>query len=173
MVNIGFSFSYRYDSNDFSIFFIPFLKIFDLLFIFINKTGTKDPSWSSRSLPPGQAALSCFFHSLYPENATQDLLGYCVEIIGCLHHTEELPIKHVARLVTGRATSGPGETTFLHYYSNQNEINEELRNMPDFQFNMFDWDEYQGTAIGEAAAEVLRWAIAALQKEEYSRGDYK
>ena len=96
-----------------------------------------------------------------------------MEIIGCLHHTEELPIKHVARLVTGRPTSGPGETTFLHYFANQNEISQELRSMPDFEFNMFNWDEYRGTAIGRAAAEVLQWAIEALQKEEYSRGDYK
>ena len=95
-----------------------------------------------------------------------------MEIIGCLHHTEELPVKHVARMVTGRPTSGPGETTFLHYFSNQNEISQELRNTPDFEYNMFNWDEYRGTAIGRAAALVLQWAIGALENKEYSRGDY-
>ena len=79
----------------------------------------------------------------------------------------------MARLVTGRPTSGPGEMTFLQYFSDQNEINQEMRSMPDFEFNIFNWDEYRGTAIGRAATEVLQWAISALQNEEYSRGDYK
>lgn len=82
-------------------------------------------------------------------------------------------MKAVARLVTGEATTGPGEITFNLYASHQNEIAAELRNLANFQHNLFDWDLYNGTCIADHAKEVLEWGIAALNMEEYARGDYR
>ena len=41
------------------------------------------------------------------------------------------------------------------------------------EFNTFDWDRWEGTAVARIAEYVLAWALKALREEQYSRGDYR
>ena len=103
----------------------------------------------------------------------QDMLGYSVVIIPCLHHTEELVPKHVVRLVSTRSTiNGPGETTFLKYYGEQNEVRKALEEEP-VELKTFDWERYADTPVEEQARRILIWARGALEDGDFSRGDYR
>ena len=77
----------------------------------------------------------------------QDFLGYPVLVIPCLHHVEELPPKHVMRLVSGRRTTGPGESIFLIYHSNFNEIRPLITNT--VVLKTFDWEEHRWLENGD------------------------
>ena len=50
------------------------------------------------------------------------MLGYPVVVIPCGHHCAELIPKHMVRLITGRATTGPGEVLFIKFHAAQNEV---------------------------------------------------
>ena len=102
----------------------------------------------------------------------QQFLGYPVMIIPCLHHVEELPQKHVMRLISGRKTTGPGETIFLRFRENYNEIRPHLT--PDLLIKTFNWtDNPIGSVLGDQATQVLDWARRALANNEFDRGDYR
>ena len=103
----------------------------------------------------------------------QEMLGYPVVVIPCLHHTEELVPKHVVRLVSTRsATNGPGETTFLKYYGEQNEVRKALEEEP-VDLKTFDWEKYEDTPVADQARRILEWARQALEEGDFSRGDYR
>ena len=107
----------------------------------------------------------------------QDFLGYPVLVIPCLHHVEELPPKHVMRLVSGRRTTGPGESIFLLYQSNFNEIRPFITN--NLVLKTFNWDDHQWLEngdphpMGELGKKVVEWGEGALRRDIFSRGDYK
>ena len=114
-----------------------------------------------------------FGHSNGAIALLQEMLGYPVVVIPCLHHTEELVPKHVVRLVSTRSTTnGPGETTFLKYYGEQNEVRKALEEEP-VELKMFDWERYDNTPVAEQARRVLEWARLTLQAGDFSRGDYR
>ena len=71
----------------------------------------------------------------------QDHLGYPVLRIECQHHVRELPVKALQRVVSGRKTTGPGETPFTKFHNIQNEVKEELMD-PEYMVKEFDWDRY-------------------------------
>ena len=50
------------------------------------------------------------------------MLGYPIVVIPCGQHVQELIPKHLTRLLSGRATTGPGEVLFLKFYNAQNEV---------------------------------------------------
>ena len=106
---------------------------------------------------------------------SQEMLGYKVLIVPCMHHVMELPLKHIMRLVSGRRTTGPGETIFIEYYNQQNEVREELAGLGPGGAGMrkFDWEMYQGAPLEQVANDALWWGIAALDTEEFSRGNYR
>lgn len=91
-------------------------------------------------------------------------------VLPCLHHVEELPTKAAMRKVSGRSTTGPGESIFVSYVENQNEIRREVQ---DHELKKFPWDQYRGTPVEIQAKTVIRWAKEALANEEFSRGDYR
>ena len=102
----------------------------------------------------------------------QEFLGYPVLVLPCLHHVEELPPKHVMRLISGRRTTGPGETVFLRFRENYNKIRPLLTQ--DMPFKTFDWTENPvGSVQGDQACKVRDWAWKALSHDEFDRGDYR
>ena len=74
------------------------------------------------------------------------------------------------RKVSGRKTTGPGESIFVLYVTHHNEIKAEVR---DQDLKTFPWDQYQGTPVETQAKEVIDWAKAALVNEEFSKGYYR
>ena len=101
----------------------------------------------------------------------QEMLGYPVVVIPCGHHVQELVPKHITRLLTGRATTGPGEVLFLKFYNSQNEISDLIR--PDLQLKKFNWDDYAGTSVAEVATFVRGWSEHELRTGSFQRGDYR
>ena len=99
-------------------------------------------------------------------------MGYPILVIPCQHHTHELPAKHVTRLVSGRKTTGVGETIFLKYKASYNELQAHLETDP-VPLKKFDWERYRGTPVEAVARRVLAWAQAALDRNQFARGDYK
>ena len=93
----------------------------------------------------------------------QGYLGYPILVIPCQHHTHELPAKHVTRLVSGRKTTGVGETIFLKYKASYNELQAHLETDP-VPLKKFDWERYRGTPVEAVARRVLAWAQAALDR---------
>ena len=102
----------------------------------------------------------------------QGYLGYPILVIPCQHHTHELPAKHVTRLVSGRKTTGVGETIFLKYKASYNDLQTHLKTDP-VPLKKFDWERYRGTPVEAVARRVLAWAQAALDRNQFARGDYK
>ena len=102
----------------------------------------------------------------------QGYFGYPILVIPCQHHTHKLPAKHVTRLVSGRKTTGVGETIFLKYKASYNEIKKHLKTDP-VPLKKFDWEKYRGTPVEAVARRVLAWAEAALEQNQFARGHYK
>ena len=72
----------------------------------------------------------------------------------------------------GRKTTEPGETIFLRFRDNYNEIRPFLT--PDLLIKTFNWkDNPAGSVLGDQAMEVLNWARRALENNEFDRGDYR
>ena len=99
------------------------------------------------------------------------MLGYPVVVIPCGHHVQELIQKHVTRLLSGRATTGPGEVLFLKFYNAQNQIRDLIR--PDTVLKKFDWNQYEGTSIEELGFLIKRWSQRQLREGSFQRGDYR
>ena len=99
------------------------------------------------------------------------MLGYPVVVIPCGHHVQELIPKHVTRLLSGRATTGPGEVLFLKFYNAQNQIRDLIR--PDTVLKKFDWNQYEGTSIEELGFLIKRWSQRQLREGSFQRGDYR
>ena len=91
----------------------------------------------------------------------QEYLGYPVLVIPCQHHTYELPAKHVTRLVSGKRTTGVGETIFITYKNNYNELKNILE------------DSTVPLKTFDLARSVIIWAEKALQEDTFDRGDYR
>ena len=102
----------------------------------------------------------------------QGYFGYPVLVIPCQHHTMELPAKHVTRLVSGRKTTGVGETVFLKYKAIYNELKEEMKNSV-VPLKTFPWEKFRGSPVEELAREVVEWGKTALQENQFSRGDFR
>ena len=103
----------------------------------------------------------------------QEYIGYPVLVIPCQHHTNELPAKHVTRLVSGRKTTGVGETIFITYKNNNKEVKEALQENNPVQYRTFDWEKYAGTCVESLARRIIRWVREALANNIFSRGDYR
>ena len=84
----------------------------------------------------------------------------------------ELPAKHVNRVVSGTRTTGVGETIFLKYKENYNELKEILRET-DVPVRTFPWEKYKGTSVEALAREVVIWGKTALRDNMFDRGDYR
>ena len=78
----------------------------------------------------------------------------------------------MTRHVSGRKTTGVGETIFLNYKAKYNEIQEHLKTEP-VPFKKFDWERYKDTPVENLAKQVIEWGIAALEKNQFSRNHYK
>ena len=102
----------------------------------------------------------------------QEYLGYPILVIPCQHHTHELPAKHVTRLVSGRKTTGVGETIFLNFKAKHNEVKEHLKTDP-VPFKKFDWERYRNTPVEDLARQVIVWGLAALKENQFERGHYR
>ena len=99
------------------------------------------------------------------------MLGYPVVVIPCGHHCAELIPKHMVWLLTGRATTGPGEGLFVKFHAAQNKVRDLMR--PDTALKRFSYEDYYGTPVCDTAHSVLDWGLAALDHERYSRGNYR
>ena len=99
------------------------------------------------------------------------MLGYPVVVIPCGHHVAELIPKHMVRLLTGGATTGPGEVLFMTFHAAQNAVQDLIR--PDTVLKCFSYQDYSGTPVYTVAEQVLGWGLHALRHERYSRGDYR
>ena len=102
----------------------------------------------------------------------QEYLGYPILVIPCQHHTHKLPAKHVTRHVSGRKTTGVGETIFLKYKAKFNELQEHLKDEP-VPFKRFNWERYKDTPVENLAKQVIEWGLAALELDHFARGHYK
>ena len=72
--------------------------------------------------------------------------------------------------MNGRATTGPGEATFMKFEAAYNDLKHEIDNV---QIREFDWEQYTGTPVYEAASEARDWGIEALGSQMYPRDDQK
>ena len=102
--------------------------------------------------------VESFYHSVlhhipYP---ISEMLGYPVVVIPSGHQVQVLIPKHETRLLSGRATTGPGEVLFLKFYNAQNQIHDLIR--PDTVLKKFDWNQYEGTSIEELGFLIKRWS---------------
>ena len=76
------------------------------------------------------------------------------------------------RLISERRTTGPGETVFLRFRENYNEIRPLVT--PDLLLKTFNWtDNPVGSIKGDQACKVRDWAWKALANDEFDRGDYR
>ena len=94
-------------------------------------------------------------------------------VIPCQHHTHELPAKHVTRLVSGRKTTGVGETIFIDLKNKNEEMKEELHQNNPIQYKTFNWQRYAGTCVESLARRIIAWCQMALANNVFSRGDYR
>lgn len=101
----------------------------------------------------------------------KELLGYPIVVIPCGHHVQELIPKHLTRLLSGRATTGPGEVLFLKFYNAQNQICDLIS--PETILKKLDYDKYDGTGVKRLADFTKDWAETELRIGSYSRGDYR
>ena len=81
------------------------------------------------------------------------MLGYPIVVIPCGHHVQELIPKYVTRLLSGKVTSGPGETLFFKFYAEQNMVADLISR--DTELKEFDHDTYAGTPV-EAKAQQIK-----------------
>ena len=101
----------------------------------------------------------------------QELLGYAILVIPCGHHVQELIPKHLTRLLSGRPTTGPGETLFLKFHNSRNEVQDLIG--PDILFKVFSYEDYSGTPIEGLAIRTRNWAERELQLGSFARGYYR
>ena len=84
----------------------------------------------------------------------------------------ELPAKHVTRVVSGRKTTGVGETIFLKYKGIYNELKQIMENS-GVPLKTFPWEQYTGTPVERLARQVVEWGKEALKENLFDRGDYR
>ena len=58
------------------------------------------------------------------------------------------------------------------YFVSFKNINQDIVRDSEVEYNVFDWQRWEGTPVFEVAEYVLEWAEQALVMAEFSRGDY-
>ena len=99
------------------------------------------------------------------------MLGYPIVVIPWGHHVQELIPKHVTRFLSGKVTTGPGETLFFKFYAEQNMVADLIR--PDTELKKFDQDAYAGTPVEAMAQQIKEWSSRELLEKTFQRGDYR
>ena len=90
--------------------------------------------------------------------------------IDCRRHVIELEIKHFASAVSGRGTTAPGDKLFTKYRNKFDTIRDKI----DYgDLNSFEWPQVEDSFMYRKAKEVLTLVEKMLEKDTFTRGDYK
>ena len=88
----------------------------------------------------------------------------------CMRHNIELLGNNSAMAVSGRLTTGPGDTLFNRYSSVWNDLKDTI----DYtNMAVFPERQYLGTFLHEIAFETVTWAAHCLRAETFPRSDYR